>query len=162
MTEIEIINRATASAGIRAPVYYFHSGGFIEEFLSGKVNLWKSQEDKSLTVRDRAVWSNVARLIAEMHSLELDTIDKAKYTRPSEGWWNTRLIREHFIDLLWSLNDGMFDRTMKGFLTQMGITRDQLFAEIDWVNDRVRSYYDDSETPVLCHNDPHLGKDVEL
>ena len=113
LTEIEIINRASAAAGIRADVYYFHPNGFIEEFLSGKQNLWQSEANGGLTVRDREVWSNAAKLIAQMHSIELDDIDKEKYKRPSEGSWNTRLIKEHFTDMLWFVNDGFFDRTMK-------------------------------------------------
>ena len=113
LTEIEIINRASAAAGIRAEVYYFHENGFIEEFLSGKQNLWQSEANSGLTVRDREIWSNAAKLIAQMHSLELPNIDKDKYKRPTEGWWNTRLIKEHFTDMFWFTHDGFFDRTMK-------------------------------------------------
>ena len=40
--------------------YYFHEGGFIEEFLD-KVDLWKSQLEGGPTVRDEAVWSQAAK-----------------------------------------------------------------------------------------------------
>ena len=40
--------------------YYFHKGGFIEEFLD-KVDLWKSQLQGGPTVRDEAVWSQAAK-----------------------------------------------------------------------------------------------------
>ena len=105
MTEIEIINRATADAGIRAPVYYFHENGFIEEFLAGKVDLWKAQ---TLNVTDRAIWANLAQRVGRMHSLELDSIDKEKYLRGIEGWWNTRLIREHFNTLNFVMSNDFF------------------------------------------------------
>ena len=39
----------------------------------------------------------------------------------------------------------------------MGMTREQLEEEIDWVRSLVHNYYRDEETPILCHNDPHLG-----
>ena len=47
-----------------------------------------------------------------MHSLKLDNIDQEKYLR-LEGWWNTRLIREHFLQMAGFLNAGWFDQTMK-------------------------------------------------
>ena len=74
MTEIEIINTAASEAGIRSKgtqcltkqtfyclAYYFHEGGFIEEFLD-KVDLWKSQLEGGPTVRDQAVWSQAAKV----------------------------------------------------------------------------------------------------
>lgn len=37
------------------------------------------------------------------------------------------------------------------------ITLDELNAEISWVATLLLDYYDEKETPVLCHNDLHLG-----
>ena len=37
------------------------------------------------------------------------------------------------------------------------MSREQLDDEIDWVRSLVHNYYRDKETPILCHNDPHLG-----
>ena len=108
MTEIEIINRATADAGIRAPVYYFHENGFIEEFLSDKIDMWKSQEEGILNVRDREIWTNVAKKVGQMHSIELNNIDKEKYKRGGEGWWNTREIQEHFSTMKFIMSSDFF------------------------------------------------------
>ena len=108
MTELEIINRATADAGVRAPLYYFHENGFIEEFLSGKLDLWKTQEKGLLTVRDREIWSNVAKNVGEMHAIELDNIDQEKYLHGIEGWWNTHEIAEHFTTLQFVMKNDYF------------------------------------------------------
>ena len=58
------------------------------------------------------------------------------------------------------LNSGWFDQTMKvrkltlptkskstsqGFLTEMGISREELDAEILWVESLVRNYFNDTE-----------------
>lgn len=105
MTELEIINRATADAGVRAPLYYFHENGFIEEFLAGKVDLWGSQ---TLHVTDRQVWSQVADRVGRLHSIQLDDIDQDKYKHGIEGWWNTRNINEHFDMLKWVMENDYF------------------------------------------------------
>ena len=96
MTEIELIARATADAGVRHPLYYFHPNGYIEEFLAGKVDMWKSQEADSLTVRDPQILNGLARNLGKLHSIELDSIDKERYKRPGEGWSNTRELKAHF------------------------------------------------------------------
>ena len=96
MTEIELISRATAAAGVRVPLYYFHQNGFIEEFLAGKIDMWKSQESDSLTVRHPQILNGLARNLGKLHSVEIDSIDKERYTRPGEGWSNTRELKAHF------------------------------------------------------------------
>jgi len=156
MTEIEIINRATAEAEIRAPVYYFHETGFIEQFLAGKVDLWQAQ---TLNATDRAIWTNLAQRLGRMHSLELDNIDQEKYLRGIEGWWNTRQIHEHFETMNFVMSSNLFMNgfTQEVFLRDINITQSELNEEIDWVAEIMHGFYGDVETPVLCHNDLHLG-----
>ena len=39
----------------------------------------------------------------------------------------------------------------------MGWTYEEFRFEVDWTEKLIRNYHNDSEIPVLCHNDPHPG-----
>ena len=46
---------------------------------------------------------------------------------------------------------------LQKFLNAINVTQAELDEEIDWVAQVLHEYYNELETPVLCHNDLHLG-----
>ena len=73
MTELELVNTALDSAGVRPKLYkWLPERGYIEQWLGDYNDLWTSE----LTMYD--LRHNVAAEMAKMHSIEIPDINKLK------------------------------------------------------------------------------------
>ena len=146
-TEIALVNLQLSEQGARNKVYKWTETEKIEELLVDMVD--------SPDLSNREVQAAVARQLAKMHSAEIDGIDKNRYREATDqGFWNTYNIKYHFGQIHRFMEFGIFPGTPDQVYSGMGLTKDELDSEIDFVEGIVHAYLAHKpETPVVSHND---------
>lgn len=142
MTELELINTATNEAGVRPTLYKWHERGYIEQWLGDYADLWSPTAPMNMyQLRFRA-----GAELAKMHSIDVSTINKRKYTEFTHWMWNTRNINFHFL-----LNLEIFipAENMQNSLDFLGWNYADYRNNKDWTEQLVHNYYQDNEDSVV-------------
>jgi len=162
ITEMQAVGYAVSEAGIRAPLYWYHDAGYFEEFLGHKKDLW--DHSTGVRVDDQQVWRKTAKNLGELHQVNIDGIDKEKYTKPysfetsgMSGFWNTREIKQFFAEMEIIMASPNIEKNKENLLGALGMTLEEYNWNIEWIEKLVRDYYKDEEKAVVSHNDPHAG-----
>ena len=146
-TEIALVNLQLSEQGARNKVYKWTEKEKIEELL---VDM-----DDSPDLGNGEVQKAVAKQLAKMHSTVIEGIDKGRYREATDaGFWNTYHIKYHFGQLYRFMAAGIFPGSPEQVYTGMGLSKDELDGEIDFVEKLIHEYLERKpETPVVSHND---------
>lgn len=154
-TDLALIDEQLTEQGVRYPVYSWEKTedglyAKFEQFLGEYKDFSKFPggfDDK--LARDAAIMR-----LAELHSADVEDIDKMKHRNPATTWWNTYLVSFHFEQLYGALGE----EGMKEFFRKVGWTEEQFMEEILFTERTLQGYYDaNPERAVICHNDAHSG-----
>ena len=152
-TELSLIDMQLYEQGIRYPVYeWFDDIGKAELFFEGL----KDEPDFSMP----AVRTQMAKVLAKLHSGHVNGINKVKYrSTKSDGWWNTYEVENHFEQIWWLMKHASdkFPGSPELIYETVKMNKRDFWTEVKLVEKILQSYYTENpETAVICHNDPHM------